>query len=144
MRFGAFFWAWLARRVFSPNPHATLFCSFFVSGHTHTDTENGSLGEQKRQLQGGEREKRGRAVCSTEPGPCEYIWPFYLYLIFSPLPGEESSFGDGGASDDSEGGGGADDESGQVLLDLGKYVLTTEGHPLLRRSQAGENNLVEL
>ena len=33
--------------------------------------------ELKRQLQGGEREKRGRAVCSTEPGPCECIWPFY-------------------------------------------------------------------
>ena len=78
MRFGAFFWDWLARRVFSPNPHATVvFFAHFSSPDgqtdTHTDTENGSLGEQKRQLQGGEREKRGRAVCSTEPGLCDYM-----------------------------------------------------------------------
>ena len=61
MRFGTSFWDWSARRVFSPNPHAIVLFSFFVSGHstdTHTNTENGSLRELKRQqLQGGEREK---------------------------------------------------------------------------------------
>ena len=61
--------------------HGGFFSPFFVSGHTdrHTDTEmeNGSSRELKSQLQLGEWEKRGRAVCSTEPGPCEYIWPFY-------------------------------------------------------------------
>ena len=51
--------------VFSPNPEGIVLFSFFVSGRTngHTETENGSLGELKRQLQGGNREKRGRAVC---------------------------------------------------------------------------------
>ena len=61
IRFGGFFWDWLARRVFSPNPEGMVLFSFFVSGRTdgQTETENASLGGLKRQLQGGERKKRG-------------------------------------------------------------------------------------
>ena len=49
MRFGAFFWDWLARRVFSPNPHATVvFFGLFSSPDTHTRTRKMAVWESKK------------------------------------------------------------------------------------------------
>ena len=46
MRFGAFFWDWLARRVFSPNPHATVvFFGLFSSPDRHTDRQTHGHGK---------------------------------------------------------------------------------------------------
>ena len=59
MRVGALFWDWSARRVFSPNPHATVvFLAHSSSPDGHTNKENGSSGVLRGQLQGGEREKK--------------------------------------------------------------------------------------
>ena len=61
MRFGAFFWDWLARRVFSSVPHATvvfLFFAHFSSPDTHTLTH----GHGKRQSEGGKKSATGRGA----------------------------------------------------------------------------------
>lgn len=51
--------------------------------NTHTNTENGRSRELKRQLQVGERDKKGRAVCPTEPapGPCDYMYKVGLSIF---------------------------------------------------------------